>query len=275
MPMAVAVITQQIGSRGGEIAELAARELDYRLITGQELIDETSRRYRITPEQLLVVDERTPHFWERLRTDTDRFLAFLRAVLLKELANDRLIVVGRGSAHHLPRSGCGIRVHVIASLDERVARVAADEKLSRGGAEKRVRDYDHEIRSRVQTVCGLDIENPDVYGMVLNSSGMTVEVAAATLAAAARGIDSRVTAADWQRLRDAAIGAQVRAAIHAHPKLNSSQIEIECTNGAVRINGPGLVPPWDGLTDQVVRQGDGVASVEVTADGAAMPILPE
>jgi len=43
----------------------------------------------------------------------------------------------------------------------------------------------------------------------------------------------------------------------------------------VRINGPGLVPPWDGLTDQVVRQVEGVASVEITADGAAMPILPE
>ncbi len=273
--MAVAVITQQIGSRGIEIAELAARELGYRLLTGQELIVQISSRYKITPEQLLVVDERKPHFWERLRTDTDRFLAFVRAELLKELADDRLIVVGRGSAHHLPQSGCGLRVHVIASLNDRVARVAADEKLSHGAAEKRVREYDHEIRSRVQTVCGLDIEDSNVYALVLNSSAMTVEGCAAALVAAAREIDSRVTAEDWQRLRDAAIGAQVRAAIHAHPQLKSSQIEIECTNGAVRINGPGLVPPWDGLTDQVVRQVDGVASVEITAEGAAMPILPE
>ncbi len=273
--MAVAVITQQIGSRGGEIAELAARELGYRLLTGQELVAETSRRYKITPEQLLVVDERTPHFWERLRTDTNRFVAFLRAVLLKELVGDRLIVVGRGSAHHLPQSGCGLRVHVIANLDDRVARVAADEKLSRGAAEKRVRDYDHEIRRRVQTVCSLDVEDPDVYAMVLNSSWMSVEVAAAALAGAAREIDTRATAEDWQKLRDSAISAQVRAALHAHPQLNSSQIEIECASGAVRVYGPGLVPPWDGLTDQVVRQVEGVASVEISADSASMPILPE
>lgn len=273
--MAVAVITQQIGSRGIEIAELAARELGYRLLTGQELVDQVSRRYKITPEQLLVVDERTPHFWERLRTDTDRFLAFLRAELLRDLADDRLIVVGRGSAHHLPQSGCGVRVHVIANLSDRMARVAVDEKLSRSAAEKRVREYDHEIRSRVQTVCGLDIEDANVYGLVLNSSAMTLEGCAAVLVAAAREIDSRVTPEDWQRLRDAAIGAQVRAAIHAHPQLNSSQIEIQCLNGAVRVNGPGLVPPWDGLTDQVVRQVNGVASVEITAEGGAMPILPE
>ncbi len=273
--MAVAVITQQIGSRGAEIAELAARELGYRLLTGQELVAQVSSRYRITPEQLKVVDERTPHFWERLRTDTDRFVAFLRAELLRELANDRLIVVGRGSAHHLPASGCGLRVHVIASLNDRVARVAGDEKLSSGGAEKRVRDYDNEIRSRVQTVCGLDIEDSNVYALVLNSSAMTVEGCAAALVAAARRIDSQASAEDWRRLRDAATEAQVRAAIHAHPQLKSSQIEIECINGAVRINGPGLVPPWDGLADQVVRQVDGVASVEVTADGVAMPILPE
>jgi cytidylate kinase len=273
--MAVAVITQQIGSRGLEIAELAARELGYRLLTGQELVAQTSSRYKITPEQLLVIDERTPHFWERLRTDTDRFLAFLRAELLRELADDRLIVVGRGSAHHLPRSGCGLRVHVIGSLEDRMARVAGDEKLSRGAAEKRVRDYDHEIRSRVQTVCAVDIEDPNLYALVLNSSAMKITGCAAALAAAAREIDSRVTAEDWQQLRDAAIGAQVRAAIHAHPQLKSSQIDIECSDGAVRINGPGLVPPWDGLTDQVVRQVAGVASVEITADGAAMPILPE
>ncbi|MBF6571463.1 MAG: cytidylate kinase-like family protein [Candidatus Binataceae bacterium] len=273
--MAVIVITQQIGSRGSEIAELAARELGYRFLSGQELVAQTSSRYKVTPEQLLVLDERTPHFWERLRTDTERFLAFLRAILLKEFANDRLIAVGRGIAHHLPESGCGLRVHVIGSFHDRVRRVALDEKLTVGSAEKRVRDYDHEIRSRVQQVCAIDLEDHNIYGAVLNSSASPIEVSAAMLVQAANAIDARVTPQDWCKLRDTAISAQVRAAIHAHPQLNHAQLDIECDQGALRINGPGLVPPWDRLTDQVVRQIEGVSSVEITADGVTMPILPE
>ena len=34
----------------------------------------------------------------------------------------------------------------------------------------------------------------------------------------------------------------------------------------VQINGPGLVPPWDGLIDEVARRIEGVRAVEVIAE---------
>ncbi|MGH7905680.1 MAG: AAA family ATPase [Candidatus Binataceae bacterium] len=273
--MAIIAITQQIGSRGNDIAAIAAKELGYRLLLGKDLASFASSRYNVSPEQLLVLDERKPHFWERLTTDTESFLAFFRATALREMAADKVVMVGRSTAHHLPESGCGLRVHVIGDFAERVERVATEEKLSRPAAEKRVRDYDRELRSRVQTIVGVDLEDPALYAVVLNASRMSVEAAASVLVLAARDIETRATGEDWQRIRDAALAAQVNAAIHAHPQLNHAQIRIQCDKGRVRVNGPGLVPPWDDLANQVVRQVEGVAAVEILADAPPMVVRPE
>jgi cytidylate kinase len=273
--MAIIAITQQIGSGGENIAAMTANALGYRLLRGYDLISRTSSRYNVSAEQLQVLDERKPHFWERLGSDTGSFLAFMRAVILDEMRRDKVIIVSRAAAHHLPDSNCGIRVHLIGALADRVKRVAADEKLALSAAEKRVVHHDKEIRSRVQTTSNVDIEDPLSYAITLNTSVFAPEECAALLVGAARSADQRAKADDWSRLNDLAVAAAVRAAIHAHPKLNHSRIDVQCADGAVRVTGPGLVPPWDGLADQVVRQIEGVRGVEIIAEAPGVIVTPE
>ncbi|HEY6395494.1 MAG TPA: BON domain-containing protein, partial [Candidatus Binataceae bacterium] len=67
-------------------------------------------------------------------------------------------------------------------------------------------------------------------------------------------------------LRDAATAAQVRAALLAHPKIRNAQIAVQCASGVVQLNGPGLVPPWDKLVNEVARGVEGVVAVEVAAE---------
>src|SRR5260370_37643346 len=103
--MGIIGIEQDLGTRGVELGRVAAETLGYRFLTSDELIAKTSQAYKVTPEQLVIVDERRPHFWERLKTDTERFVAFFRAVVLKEMPKDRLIVLVRSAAHILNRHG--------------------------------------------------------------------------------------------------------------------------------------------------------------------------
>ena len=95
--MAVIAISQQIGSRGIELGELAARELGYRFQTGEQLIAETAKRFNVSAEQMKWFDVRNPHFWER-KTESSRFAAYYRAVFLQAAAQDRIVFAGRGSA---------------------------------------------------------------------------------------------------------------------------------------------------------------------------------
>ena len=80
--MAVIAISQQIGSRGAVLGELAAKELGYRFLSGEQLIAQTATRFNVSAEQMKWFDVHTPHFWDRQKSDGPRFAAFYRAVWL-------------------------------------------------------------------------------------------------------------------------------------------------------------------------------------------------
>ena len=88
---------------------------------------EVSRTYNVTAEQLVVLDERQPHFWSRLKTESTRYVSFFRANLLREMAQDRLVAVSQTAAVFMPPYGCGLKVRVVGPFDNRVKLVSETE----------------------------------------------------------------------------------------------------------------------------------------------------
>ncbi|MBV8774278.1 MAG: cytidylate kinase-like family protein [Deltaproteobacteria bacterium] len=261
--MAVIAITQHVGMRGTDLARLTAERLGYRLLTSEQLVLATSRTYNVPAEALAIVDERRPTFWTRFKTDTGRFSAFFRAVVLKEMARDQLVVIGRSVAQILPELGCGMRVRLCGPISERMHIAAAEEGLTAVLAEARVRDYDREVRARVQRLFGVDIDDPSNYNLVLNVFAVPLESSAALLASFAGEVDRAVTGEQWDRLRDAALAAEVRAALLSHPTLGNAPFRVQSSGGAVQVTGLGIIPPWDDVVSEVVRRVKGVKSVQV------------
>ena len=56
--MAIIAITQHLGTRGELLGRTLADRLGYRFMNVQDTIDEASKTYKITPELLVIVDER-------------------------------------------------------------------------------------------------------------------------------------------------------------------------------------------------------------------------
>jgi cytidylate kinase len=272
--MAIIAITQHPGTRAIELGRMLSDRLGYRFLTADDLIGTASRLYGVGPEQLVVVDERRPHFWERLKTDTQRFVPLFRAVALKEMARGRVILYGRSVGHLMPSYGQCLRVRLAGTIKERVAEVMREENLSAAAAERRVRDYDREVRARIQTLFDVDIEDPAAHHLTLNTFSTPLEVLASMLAIAAEELDRRVTPEERGQLQDTALAAQVRAALLIHPKIGHAPVEVVCQRGAVHVSGPGLVPPWDQLVGEVARQIDGVSFVEVNPEEVATPVRP-
>ncbi len=272
--MAIIALTQHVGTRAFELGRLTAERLGYRFLTADQLIAQTAQAFRVTPEQLVIVDERRPHFWERLKTDTQRVVAFFRAALLKEMAANNLVVVGRSVTYLVSECGCGVRVRLTGPFKQRAQLIAQEEGLSEAVAERRVRDYDREVRARVQTLFNYDLDDPANFSLVLNTFAMPLETAASLLAALAVDLDRITPPEQWARMRDAVLEAQIRAALILHPKIGHAPVEVQCAHGAVQINGPGLVPPWDDLVNEVVSQVEGVTSVQVVADEQPVTVRP-
>lgn len=261
--MAVIAITQHVGMRGTDLARLTAERLGYRLLTSEQLVLTTSRTYNVPTEALAIVDERRPTFWTRFKTDTGRFSAFFRAVVLKEMARDQLVVIGRAVAQILPELGCGMRVRLCGPISERMHIAAAEEGLTAALAEARVRDYDREVRARIQRLFAIDIDDPSNYNLVLNVFAVPLESSAALLASFAGEVDRVATSEQWGRLRDAALAAEVRAALLSHPKLGNAPFRVQSSGGAVQVTGLGIIPPWDDVVSEVVHRVKGVKSVQV------------
>jgi cytidylate kinase len=272
--MAIITLTQHLGTRAFALGRVTAERLNYRFVTADELIARASKVYNIAPEQLVIVDERRPHFWERLKTDTERFVAFFRAVVLKEMAKDKLVIVGRSVAHIMPEDACGLRVRLVGPFKDRAVEIGSEEGLAPAVAERRVRDYDREVRARIQTLMGIDIEDPANYGVTLNTFAMPLETLAMALGSLAAEIDHAARPDQWRKLGDSALAAEVRAALMLNPKIGHAPLDIMCKSGVVQVNGPGLVPPWDDLINEVVRGLDGVKSVEVVAEEQPIPVRP-
>ncbi len=273
--MAVIAINQQLGSRGDELGQLAAKALGYRYWGRPELISASARAYNVGPEQFAILDEHSPHFWERPKVDADRLRAFLRAALFKEIAQDGVVFASSSGTQLLPANGFALRVRVVAAFPVRVRNLAESAKLSASAAEKRVRDHDREVKARAQTLYNFDIDDPHLYDLVLNTSVLPLATIAETLRSCAATITSSADGRGLQELRDASVAAQVRAALLSHPKFLHAEINVGCADGAVRVEGPGLVAPWGDLARRVAVGIEGVKTCDIGADDPPMPLRAE
>ncbi len=272
--MAIIAMTQHIGTGAFELGRLTAEGLGYRLLTSDQIIAQAAEQYNLKPAELVIADERRPHFWERLKTDTERFARFFRAAVLKAMAGDRLVIVGRSVTHMMPDCGCGLRIRLTAPFKDRVRVVGNEEGLAPAVAERRVRDYDRELRARIQTLLDVDIDDPANFALVMNTSALPMKTLAGTLAGLAQQIDAAAGPENWRQLRDAALAAEIQAALMLHPKIGHAPVDVQCDAGVVQVSGPGLVPPWDELVNDVVRKIEGVKSVEVSAEERPITLAP-
>jgi len=270
--MATIAIGQRLGSGGAELAALIARRLEARFLGLDDLQREAASRYQVDAEQLRVFDTREPHFWDWLTTDTTRLLTYFHAVILKHLAEDQVVLVSHSMPVWVPQGvGHVLRARTVAPIEVRMKRVMDEERLSARQAEHRIRESDREIQARVRKMLEVDIEDPQLYDVMLNTSSAPLDTLATVAIDLARAVAKSCSANSRHLLNDACLTSQVRAALMDHPKIGHAPIEVTSSRGAVTITGESLVPPWDRLVRDLVAQVEGVASVKLEAGEPPIP----
>ena len=274
--MAVIAIAQQIGSRGLELGKMVADELHYPLVGPADYYAEAAREYNVTPEQLNLVDERQPGWWERLTADSARLGAYFRAVIMKAMSSGNAVVVGRSIPLMLPpETRHGLRIRTIAPLRSRVEQVMFEEKLRPAVAERRIRHYDQEVRARIQQSLGMDLEDHGLYDLVINTAMRPMPWFVDTIVNLAHAIEREADPVSKQALLDACLAARVRASLVAHPKMGHAPITVQARSGVIILKSSALVPPWDELAASIVRQVPGVSGVELEVEEPPMPLRAE
>jgi len=240
--MAIIAISHQMGAGGTEIGMGAAQRLGYHYVD-QELIQDAVRRYGLVEEKLSHLDESKPTLFERFDAETRHYITILQTTLLEFAENDNVVLMGRGGQWLLRGIPHVVRVRVIAPFEQRVrqwikrtAEVAGETPNQRAAADLLRRD-DSEKAGRMRYLYEVDVADPSLYDLVINTEKLRYEAAVEMVERAVRRPEMATTDAARRIVASRALASRVQVALATHPETRRYRITVEAQDGVVTLEG--------------------------------------
>jgi len=240
--MAIIIISHQMGAGGPEIGMTLGKRLGYRYVD-QELLLDAVRRYGLAEERLSHLDESKPTFFERFDAETRHHITVLQSTLL-ELAEQDNAVFMRGGGQWLLRGVPHVlRVRVIAPFEhrvkqwtKRVASMTGETPTQRAAAEF-VRRDDSEKSGRMRYLYEVDISDPMLYELIVNTEMLRNEAVVEMLETLVRRPEAATTDTGRALVAARALAARVQVALGRDPETRRSKITVEAHDGVVTLEG--------------------------------------
>lgn len=193
-------ISRETGAGGSKIARAIGEELGW-LVYDRELLDEISQQTGVQTELLETLDERRSHWLTNYleafggvrSMGGETYARKVAKTMLALSVHGECIVVGRGAAAVLPPATT-LRVRLIASPADRIVRVAEDEGLSEAAARDRVERTDRDRAAFVRQFFHRDVNDVQLYDLVINTSRFSTEQAAGLIVKALRLLEQSTPA---------------------------------------------------------------------------------
>jgi cytidylate kinase len=172
----MAIITISRGSyfRGREVAEKLAEKLDYKCIS-REILLEASQEFNIPEIKLVRAIHDAPTILERFISDKGKYLAYIRAALLKHVQKDNVVYHGLFGNFFLQEIPHVLKVRIVADIEARVADEVEREGISAEKAREIIMRDDQERRKWALYLYGADTWDATFYDMVLHLKSIAVD----------------------------------------------------------------------------------------------------
>ena len=257
--MSIVAISETAGSLGNEMGRRVADALGY-TFADREIIANTAERFGEDPSDVRHGTEEKPSLWERLRGTQARYKTFVEATILDMAAQDNVVVAGLASALVLRDITHAVRVRTNAPERERARRIEQQQGLVVDAAVDFVQQADRERAARVKFLYHVDVDDPMLYDVVLNTERLTADQGARIVMDIVRDPRYQATAASRMALIDLHVVAQARAQFLANRRLADHGLFVSSVNGRVSLTGQvqrheereaaeGIVRGLPGVTD--------------------------
>jgi cytidylate kinase len=183
----IVIIEREYGSGGGEIAELLAKQLGWKL-WDQSLTEEIARLANCPKAVVEVREERTDPLYYRLFksflrgsyegslnahklkvVDSESILKITERVVQQVAKEGNSVIVGRGSQQFLRNRLDTLRVFLYAPREDKVRRLLARGK-SESESEQLVDTVDRDRKDFIRKYFGAEWPDNDVYHGMINTS---------------------------------------------------------------------------------------------------------
>jgi cytidylate kinase len=271
--MAIITISPEMGSGGPEIGMALAQRLGYHY-GDQELIADAVRRYSLNEEKASHLDESKPTLFERFDVETRLYITVLQTTLLEFAEQDNHVLMGRGGQWLLRGIPQVLRLRVIAPFEVRVkqwikrtAEMTGDTPNQRAAVEF-VRRDDTERAGHMRYLYEVDLGDPSLYDVVVNTEKLRYEAAVDMVERAVRRPEMATTDEGRRLLASRVLVSRVQVALATNPETRRYRITVEARDGIVVLEGTAAL---DRAVD-VARTVPGVR--EVRTQQVEIPPIP-
>jgi cytidylate kinase len=183
----ILTVEREYGSGGGEIAQLLAKQLGWKL-WDQDLTEEIARLANCPKDIVQVREERTDPLYYRLFksflrgsyegslnahklnvVDSESILKITERVVQHAAKTGNSVIVGRGAQHFLRNRLDTLRVFLYAPREDKVRRL-----LTRGKSEKEAQQLvdtvDRERGDFIQKYFGVEWPDREIYNAMINTA---------------------------------------------------------------------------------------------------------
>ncbi len=210
--MSIITISRGSYSHGREVAEKVSKELDYQCVS-REILLEASEQFHI-PEIKLVRAIHDPFsVFNRFTYGKERYIAYLRAALLKCVQKDNVVYHGLAGHFFLQEIPHVLKVRVIADLEDRVKEEMKREGISTEEAQYILKKDDDERRKWGLQLYGHDTLDSSLYDLVVHIKRKKVDDAVGLILYAARLSCFQTTTESQKIIDDLTLAAEVKAAL--------------------------------------------------------------
>lgn len=235
--MAVISISRGTFSGGENLAECVARRLGYHSING-DVLGETARQYGITEEKLSEAIGEASGVKERLHSEKERYLACLRAELIREVKDENAVY--HGHAGHFLLDGVPhlIRVRVKANMESRIRALTGHNNLTREEAMQLIKTLDEKRLRWTRSLYHMDWQHPSLYDVVIDFDQVTLPGACDIVCHTASMGRYKVTPESRKAMEDLALSCHLKAIVSSNKSISGAKnVTIKADGGVVTIKG--------------------------------------
>ncbi|MGH7326235.1 MAG: cytidylate kinase family protein [Candidatus Rokuibacteriota bacterium] len=271
--MAIITLSHQMGAGGPEVGMAIAQRLGYRYVD-QELLQDAVRRYGLAEEKLSHLDESKPSLFERFDAETRHYITILQTTLLEFAEADDVVLMGRGGQWLLRGIPHVLRVRLIAPFEHRVRQwIKRSAELTGEMANQRaaadfVRRDDSEKKGRMRYLYEVDIDEPTLYEVIVNTEKLATDAVVDMIERVARHGNLRISTTGRQVVADRALASRVQVALAMHPETRRYRITVDSQGAIVTLEGTSALEQ----AVQVARDVPGVRDVRTRA--VEIPPIP-
>jgi cytidylate kinase len=223
--MAVITISRGSYTKGKEIAEMVAENLGYECVY-RALLLEASEHFNIPEIRLVRALHDAPSVLDRFSHGKERYVAFIENAFLEHAHRNDVVYHGLAGHFFLRGVGHGLKVRVIARLEDRVKWEMERENISQSKALQILKKDDYERRQWALSLYGIDTKDPILYDLVLNVGNMSVDCAVKMICDAAQTPCFKTTEESKRTMDNLLLASRVKIAVIGEwPDVNVSASE--------------------------------------------------